>query len=139
MHHYHDSKAALSYIFYLNDFSDILNDDLLSTADWKKIGNYLALDIVKYELGRLLLGFSTFSDYFRAIELIPDLEDHLTISMAHHPPSGGRHVKALRLIGVERIRRLFNELVAECRSLGLIKDKIWLWDGQLIKFWLQNE
>ena len=138
LHGCRGSKTMLFYIFYLNDFSIVDDDDLLSSPEWRSVGRYLASDIVKYELARLLLGFSTFSDYFRMTELFPDFEDHLAIAMARHPPSGGRHVKALRLIGAGRIRKLFYALVSECRALGLIKDRVWAWDGQFFETWLKT-
>jgi|SRR5271157_49277 len=136
---YHDSPACLFYIFYLNDFSVIDDEALLRSSQWREIGAYLASDIVKYELARLLLGFVTFTDYFRMMELFPSFEDHLAIAMTRHLPSGDRLVKALRIIGVSRIRQFHEALKLECRALGLIKDKVWLWDGQFFEVWMKRE
>ena len=139
LHQYKDSPACLFYIFYLNDFSIVDDEKLLESASWREIGAYLPSDIVKYEIARLMLGFTTFVDYLRMTELYSSFEDQLSIAMACHPPKADRLAKALRLIGPTRIRQLHEALKAECRALGLIKDKVWLWDGQFFEVWMKNE
>jgi hypothetical protein len=139
LRHYRDSPACLFYIFYLNDFSILDDDTLLKDSQWRDIGAYLPSDIVKYELSRLLLGFTTFVDYLRMTELYSSFEDQIAIAMARHPPKANRLAKALRLIGVTRVRQLHDALKAECRTLGLIKDKVWLWDGQFFEVWMKRE
>lgn len=135
---HHDPGVAAFYLFYMNDFSALDSPDILNSPEWRKIGKYLPSDIIKYELGRLLLGFSTFTDYLRMVDLFPGFEDHLAITM-NRPPFGGRLVQALRLVGGKRVRKFFNSLVAECRALGIITDKVWLWDGQFVKAWMYKE
>jgi hypothetical protein len=139
LRHYRDSPACLFYIFYLNDFSIVDDSTLLKSLEWREIGAYLPSDIVKYEVARLTLGFTTFVDYLRMTELYSSFEDQLAIAMARHPPKADRLARALRLIGVPRIRQLHEALKAECRALGLIKDKVWLWDGQFFEVWMKTE
>lgn len=139
LHQSRDAPACLFYIFYMNDFSFLDDDELLASPAWSEIGGYLPSDIVKYEMARLLLGFVTFGDYFRMAELFPSFEDHLAINMARHPPSGDRLVRALRAIGVVRLREWLAALKAEFRELGLIKDVVWLWDGVFIEAWMRKE
>nr|MDO8111637.1 transposase [Candidatus Sigynarchaeota archaeon] len=139
LRHYHDSPACLFYIFYLNDFTILDDETLLKSPQWREIGAYLPSDIVKYELARLMLGFTTFVDYLRMTELYSSFEDQLAIAMARHPPKADRLAKALRLIGVTRVRQMHEALKAECRALGLIKDKVWLWDGQFFEVWMKRE
>jgi hypothetical protein len=136
---YRDSPACLFYIFYMNDFSVLDDDALLSSEKWKQIGSYLASDIVKYELARLLLGFVTYTDYLRMAELFPAFEDQLAIAMARHPPAANRLARGLQLVGIARVRALHETLKNECRELGLIKDKVWLWDGHFYETWMKNQ
>jgi len=139
LHRSAKEPAALFYLFYLNDFSVLDEDELIKSPEWRTVGRYLPSDIVKYELARLILGYSTFSDYLRTVELFPSFEDHLAIAMARHVPKGGRLVQALQKIGPHKIRTFFEALVQECRALGLIQDRVWLWDGQFIAGWIKRE
>jgi hypothetical protein len=136
---YRNSPACLFYIFYLNDFSIVDDLTLVKSPEWQEIGAYLPSDIIKHEIARLSLGFTTVVDYLRMTELYSSFEDQLGIAMARHPPKADRLVKALRLIGVPRVRQLHETLKAECRTLGLIKDKVWLWDGQFFETWMKRE
>jgi hypothetical protein len=132
----HPGFAA--FVFYLNDFTffdDFLTDD---SFKWAKKAEILPSDVIKYELYRLLAGFISFQDYFKFVYLLPNFQDHLAISMTHPYPVGTHFTEKLKLIGPSRIREFFNLLVAEARDLGLIRDRVHIWDGQFHEAWMKK-
>jgi len=139
LHQSRDAPACLFHSFYMNDFSALDDDELLASPEWREIGAYLPSDIVKYAMGQILLGFPTYTDYFRNAGLYQNFEDHLAIRIGQHLPGGDRLVRALRAIGVERLRGFSEALTAELRKLDLIKDVVWLWDGVFIEAWMKKE
>src|SRR5271157_5778203 len=139
LHQYRDAPAGLLHLFYMNDFSMLDDDTLICSSKWKEIGAYLPSDIVKYAIGQLMLGFSTYTDYLRMADLIPHFEDQLAIRRGRHPPSGDRLVQGLRAIGVDRLRAFSEDLTSELRARGLEKDVVWLWDGVFVEAWMKHD
>lgn len=130
--------GQVSHVFYLNDFSFFDSDHLLEQIRWGK-SSILPSDIIRLELYRRLQGFETFKDYFRMIQIAPNIMDHIGIKMTHSIPSFHRYTGYLKQIGLEMFQKYFRSLVNEARSLGLIKDKVHIWDGQFHESWLQKD
>lgn len=136
--HMPTKKAGLvSHVFYLNSFEYFDDPSFLTEIQWR--AKYLPSDVIKFELHRLLEGFESFNDYFRMYEISPVMMDLQAINMTHSPPSSHHFTERLKQIGVEPIKAFFAQLVAEARSLGLVRDVIHLWDGQFHKTWLQKD
>jgi hypothetical protein len=136
-----DSKSfgLVCYLFYLNSFDSFDTPELLEQMAWHPRDDGLPSDIIKFELHRLLQGFITYEDYFRMMEMIPNVMDHLAINVTHQLPSPHRFHAILRKIGSARVRAFFNEKVDEARHLGLIRDQIHIWDGQFHETWLKDQ
>lgn len=137
--HTHTSHPAFAFhVFYFNDFSEVDNEVFDLNHSWAKIDGILPSDVVKYEIFRLLEGYITYEDFFRTIELIPSIQNYLAINITHKLPSSKHFTSILRKIGVKPLEKLFQSLVDEARSLGLIKDRIHIWDGQFHETWLKH-
>jgi hypothetical protein len=133
------SPEFVSHVYYLNSFEDFDNSDLMERIKWSKKDGCLPSDVIKFEILRLLEGFSTYSDFFRMLEMIPRIQDHCAINMTHKMPTEHHFTEKLRKIGSEPVRSFFSQLVGEARNLGLIRDKIHIWDGQFHETWLQKD
>ncbi len=126
------------HIFYLNNFDTI--DEATFNSDSSTLYNAKCLpsDLIKMELFRLLSGFSTFQDFFRMWDMVPYFTEELAINMPSGLPSNHRYSSSLKSIGVAPIQNFFDNLVAEARKLGLIRDIIHIWDGQFHESWLKK-
>ncbi len=78
-------------------------------------------------------------NYFRMMEMMPNVMDHLAINMTHSLPSPHHFHEILKKIGSARVQAFFNEKVNEARQLGLIRDRIHIWDGQFHENWLKDQ
>ena len=135
-----DSKSSglVCHIFYLNSFDSFDSPDVLNQLKWNPHDDGLPSDIIKFELHRILQGFITYEDYFRMMEMMPNVLDHLAINMTHSLPSPHHFHEILKKIGSAHVQAFFNEKVNEARQLGLIRDKIHIWDGQFHENWLKD-
>ena len=62
--------------------------------------------------------------------MMPNVLDHLAINITHSLPSPHHFHEILKKIGSAHVQAFFNEKVNEARQLGLIRDRIHIWDGQ---------
>ena len=128
-----------SHIFYLNDFSMFDEPSILQEIRWGKKDGILPSDVIKFELFRLLQGFSTYNDFFRMIDMMPNMNDHCAINMTHNLPSSHHFTELLRKVSAKNVKLFFEQLVFEARTLGLIRDRVHIWDGQFHETWLKRD
>lgn len=128
----------VSHLFYLNDFSYFDSNNIIERVNGKKSA-FLPSDIIRYSLYRRLQGFTSISDFFRMIEISPNIMDYIGVKMTHQIPSSNRFSGYLKAIGIEAISQFFHQLVQEARNLGLIKDQIHIWDGQFHETWIKKD
>jgi len=131
--------GLVSHLFYLNSFDQFDDPQFLDRIGWKARERSLPSDVIKMELHRLQQGFVHYEDYFRILELSPNILDHLAINMSHSLPSSHRIHETLKKIGFSAIQSFRRHLVQEARQLGLIRDQVHIWDGQFHATWLKKE
>jgi len=139
LHDTSKSTGFVSHLFYLNSFQFFDEPQFLDQIGWKTRDGGLPSDVIKMELHRLQQGFVHYDDFFRILELSPNILDHLAINMTHSLPSAHHIHEILKKIGLSRIQAFRKSLVQQARTLGLIKDQIHIWDGQFHATWLKNE
>lgn len=126
-----------SHLFYLTDFSFFDTDDIIDKVCGPR-SSFLPSDIIRFALYRRMQGFSSISDFFRMIQITPNIMDYIGVKMTHRIPSSNRFSGYLKAIGLDTISHFFYDLVEEAREIGLIKDQIHIWDGQFHEVWLKK-
>ncbi len=71
--------------------------------------------------------------------MMPNVLDYLAINITHSLPFPHHFHEILKKIGSARVQAFFNEKVNEARQLGLIRDRIYIWDGQFHETWLKDQ
>lgn len=131
--------GQLCHIFYLNSFDFFDDLDFMSQIKWGNRKAFLPSDLIKIELFRLLRGWDRYNQFAMLFEENAYIYDNLAIPENHRFPAGHRYTKYLQQIGLNRVQEFFDNLVNEARKLGIIQDRVHIWDGQFHETWLQTQ